>query len=98
MVSARYTVALRGPSFAISPAQQRLERLPEIIFGCAGRGHGPPADVRFLEPPMDLPPITEMLWWNPRRTMDPAHAWLRARIAEIAAELDQPAVTAGPVA
>jgi hypothetical protein len=22
--------------------------------------------------------------------MDPAHAWLRARIAEIAAELDQP--------
>jgi hypothetical protein len=35
------------------------------------------------------PPITEMLWWNPRRTMDPAHAWLRARIAEIAAELDQ---------
>ena len=47
------------------------------------------ADVRFLEPPMDLPPITEMLWWNPRRTMDPAHAWLRARIAEIAAELDQ---------
>ena len=48
------------------------------------------ADVRFLEPPMDLPPITEMLWWNPRRTMDPAHAWLRARIAEIAAELDQP--------
>jgi hypothetical protein len=43
---------------------------------------------------MDLPPITEMLWWNPRRTMDPAHAWLRARIAEIAAELDQ----AGPAA
>ena len=43
MVSARYTVAMSGPSFAISPAQQRLERLPEIIFGCAGRGHGPPA-------------------------------------------------------
>jgi LysR family nod box-dependent transcriptional activator len=47
------------------------------------------ADVRFLEPPLDLPRITEMLWWNPRHTMDPAHAWLRARIAEIAAELDQ---------
>jgi LysR family nod box-dependent transcriptional activator len=52
------------------------------------------ADVRFLEPPMDLPPITETLWWNPRRTMDPAHAWLRARIAEIAAELDQAAPAA----
>jgi LysR family transcriptional regulator, nod-box dependent transcriptional activator len=41
-----------------------------------------------LEPPIPLPSITEMLWWNPRHTMDPAHAWLRARIAEIAAELD----------
>jgi hypothetical protein len=29
--------------------------------------------------------------------MEPAHAWLRARIAEIAAELDQ-AVPAGPAA
>jgi hypothetical protein len=47
---------------------------------------------------MDLPPITEMLWWNPRRTMDPAHAWLRARIAEIAAELDQAVPPVGPAA
>jgi len=46
------------------------------------------AAVRFLEPPLRLPPITEMLWWNPRHTADPAHAWLRARISEIAAELD----------
>ena len=44
---------------------------------------------RFLEPPLPLPSITEMLWWNPRHTVDPAHAWLRARIAEIATELDQ---------
>jgi DNA-binding transcriptional LysR family regulator len=51
------------------------------------------ADVRFLEPPLPLPGITEMLWWHPRHTADPAHAWLRARIAEIAAELD-PAVPA----
>ncbi len=50
------------------------------------------AAVRFLEPPLHLPSITEMMWWNPRHTMDPAHAWLRARITEIAAELDQ----AGP--
>jgi LysR family nod box-dependent transcriptional activator len=47
------------------------------------------ADVRFLEPPLPLPAITEMLWWHPRHTADPAHAWLRGRITEIAAELDQ---------
>src|SRR5215471_2839302 len=47
------------------------------------------AAVRFLEPLLPLPSITEMLWWNPCHTVDPAHAWLRARIAEIATELDQ---------
>jgi LysR family transcriptional regulator, nod-box dependent transcriptional activator len=47
------------------------------------------AAVRFLEPPLPLPPITETLWWHPRHTLDPAHAWLRARIAETAAELKQ---------
>ena len=47
------------------------------------------AAVRFLEPPLELPSITEMLWWSTRHTVDPAHAWLRARIAEIAAELDR---------
>ncbi|MDR0346738.1 MAG: LysR family transcriptional regulator [Nocardiopsaceae bacterium] len=47
------------------------------------------ADVRFLEPPLDLPPITEMLWWHPRHSADPAHRWIRDRIAEIAADLDR---------
>jgi LysR family nod box-dependent transcriptional activator len=54
------------------------------------------AAVRFLEPPLHLPSITEMLWWNPRHTLDPAHAWLRARIAEIATELDRADPGANP--
>jgi hypothetical protein len=29
-----------------------------------------------------------MLWWHPRHDADPAHAWIRARVAEIAATLD----------
>jgi LysR family nod box-dependent transcriptional activator len=47
------------------------------------------AAVRFLEPPIALPPITQTLWWHERHTADPAHAWIRARIAEIADKLDQ---------
>jgi LysR family nod box-dependent transcriptional activator len=46
------------------------------------------ADIRLLEPPVPLPAITEMLWWHPRHTARPAHAWIRARIAEIAAEFE----------
>ena len=45
------------------------------------------AAVRFLEPPLPLPSITEMLWWNPRHTIDPAHAWLRRLIMETARRL-----------
>jgi LysR family nod box-dependent transcriptional activator len=47
------------------------------------------ADIRVLEPPVPLPAITQTQWWHPRQTASPAHAWVRARIAEIAAELDQ---------
>src|SRR5262249_44900317 len=54
------------------------------------------ADVRFLEPPLDLPPITEMLWWNPRHTIDPAHACPRPRIADTAGDLDRAAPAAQP--
>jgi LysR family nod box-dependent transcriptional activator len=51
------------------------------------------AAIRVLEPPVPLPAITEMLWWHPRHTANPAHAWIRGRIAEIAAELDHGAAT-----
>ena len=47
------------------------------------------AAIRVLDPPVALPGITERLWWHPRHSADPAHAWIRAHIAEIAAELDQ---------
>jgi DNA-binding transcriptional LysR family regulator len=51
-------------------------RLAEI---CA-----PPAELRILEPPCEIPPIVEMLTWHPRSTHDPAHRWLRGRMIEIA--------------
>jgi LysR family transcriptional regulator, nod-box dependent transcriptional activator len=47
------------------------------------------AAIRVLDPPVALPGITERLWWHPRHTADPAHAWIRTHIAEIAAEFDK---------
>jgi LysR family transcriptional regulator, nod-box dependent transcriptional activator len=44
-------------------------------------------DIRVLEAPVDFPPLVETLWWHPRATGDPAHAWLRTRIGEVAATL-----------
>jgi LysR family nod box-dependent transcriptional activator len=44
-------------------------------------------DIRLLEPPVDFPVLVEMLWWHPRASADPGHAWMRGRIAEIAASV-----------
>ena len=44
-------------------------------------------DIRVLEAPVEFPPLVETLWWHPRATADPAHAWLRARIGEVARTL-----------
>jgi LysR family nod box-dependent transcriptional activator len=44
-------------------------------------------DIRVLESPVELPPLVETLWWHARATADPAHAWLRTRIGEVAGTL-----------
>lgn len=42
-------------------------------------------DVRILELPVPLPSFTQRLWWHPRQTADPAHAWVREQIVQVAA-------------
>lgn len=44
-------------------------------------------EIRVLESPVELPPLVETLWWHSRATADPAHAWLRTRIGEVARAL-----------
>jgi LysR family nod box-dependent transcriptional activator len=76
-------------SFLLAPFLLQGTDLVTLVLERAAPHLRRTAAVRFLEPPVELPPITEMLWWHPRRTADPAHAWVRDRIGEIAAELDQ---------
>jgi LysR family nod box-dependent transcriptional activator len=40
-------------------------------------------EIRILPSPVALPLLREVLWWHPRASADPGHAWLRARIAEV---------------
>ena len=44
-------------------------------------------DIRILESPVALPVLVEMLWWHPRADTDPAHTWLRGRVAALAGTL-----------
>ena len=45
------------------------------------------AELRILEPPLPLKPITETMFWHPRSEDDPAHRWLREELAELAASV-----------
>jgi Transcriptional regulator len=45
------------------------------------------AGIELFEPPVPLKPITQTLFWHPRRTNDPAHRWLREQIVEAAQRL-----------
>lgn len=42
-------------------------------------------DIRVMKSPIEFPVLVETLWWHPRASADPAHAWLRERIARISA-------------
>lgn len=43
-----------------------------------------PAQIKLVELPFEAPPLREQLLWNPRFTANPAHAWFRTQLVEIA--------------
>lgn len=45
------------------------------------------AAIRLIEPPLPIPTLHQKMWWSARRTNDPAQAWVRGRIAEVAEAL-----------
>jgi LysR family nod box-dependent transcriptional activator len=73
-------------SFLLAPFLLQGTDLVTMVPERAGPHLRRTADVRLLEPPVNVPPFTETLWWHPRRTADPAHSWIRDRLTEIADE------------
>ena len=39
--------------------------------------------------PLELPPFEVNLFWHERVELDPGHAWLRARLVEVAAQVSR---------
>lgn len=50
--------------------------------------------LRVIEPPLELPRLTEVLQWNSHRDAEPAHQWLREQIIASAQCLPEPGLTA----
>ena len=67
-------------TFVLAPFILAGTRLITLLYERLGRLVAQAAGVRLLEPPVDLPSVTEEMYWDPRNTEDAGHRWLRERI------------------
>jgi DNA-binding transcriptional LysR family regulator len=74
-------------TFALAPFLLTGTRLITLLYERLGRQVAEQAGIRLLESPVDLPPITEAMYWDPRHTEDAGHRWLRDRISAHASSL-----------
>ncbi len=78
-------VALRIADFLVAPlvvAETDLVlTLPARVAHVFAESHG----LRVVEPPGELPRVTVWQFWHQRRKQEPAHAWLRQLLGEVAA-------------
>jgi DNA-binding transcriptional LysR family regulator len=78
----RRRIALTVSSFLLVPdvvaSRDLVAVVPErLLVGSRAR-------VGVFAPPVELPPIRAIAVWHPRWQRDPAHAWARQLLAEVA--------------
>jgi DNA-binding transcriptional LysR family regulator len=80
-------IAAWTESFILSPFLIRGTEMVTLMHARVARALEGAADARIISPPYDLPEIQETLLWNPRRTADPPHVWMREQIMAAAREI-----------
>jgi DNA-binding transcriptional LysR family regulator len=80
-------IAFATPSFVVAPqvvaTTDLIMILPARIAAAVGRG---PRLVTF-DPPLEVPGFEIAMFWHDRHDSDPAHAFIRREIAQVAAAL-----------
>lgn len=70
-------VAITTQEFVMAPFMLAGTRLASITLERLAVQLADVAGLRILECPLPLRSVTEILYWDARRTEDPAHRWLR---------------------
>jgi DNA-binding transcriptional LysR family regulator len=83
----RRRVALRVPSFLFAPLVVAETDLVATTAARVARRFAEVLPLRVLEPPLPQPEFALALGWHERLRQDPAHAWFRRLVAEVAREL-----------
>ena len=80
-------IAAWTESFILSPFLVRGTELVTLVHERVARALEQAAEARIIPPPYDLPEVQEILLWNPRRTTDPPHVWMREQVMAAAREI-----------
>ncbi len=80
-------VEISTQTFVVAPMLLRGTRLVAMLHERLARELQQAAELRLLEPPLPLKPITEVMFWHPRFDSDPGHRWLRDQVAGLAAAI-----------
>jgi len=81
------SVEMTTESFLIAPFMLSGTGFIAMLHERLAQAVGDIAGIVLFEPPVALRPITQSLFWHPRRTDDPAHRWLRELLVEVAQEV-----------
>lgn len=77
-------VEVVAETLVLAPHLLSGTRLLTLLHERLARAMPAQLDIRLLEPPMPLSPITEVMSWTTRHEHDPAHVWLRRRLLHLA--------------
>ena len=83
--------AVGTQSIVIQPLVLAGTRMMAVIPERLGRYFAGQAAIRLLDPPRPFAPLRLAMFWEPRSGRDPAHQWLRERVLQAAATLDDAA-------
>lgn len=80
-------VEMTTESFLIAPFMLTGTRFIAIIHERLAKEIQVSAKISLYDPPVPVDPVTQTLYWHPRRMKDPAHMWLRNLIFEVSEQI-----------
>ena len=83
----RPSVAVRVDSYHVTPWFVAGTDRVAVMQQRLARQFADRPDLRTLDCPVDVPPLTEILWWHQRNDDDPGHRWLRTLLRHVSAPL-----------
>jgi DNA-binding transcriptional LysR family regulator len=91
------TVKTTVNSFALLPFLLHGTRLVALVQQRLAQRLQGVSDIRLIDPPVSIPPLVVTMFWSSVNDADPAHAWLRTTLADVARQVELQPPTTGPL-